>query len=181
MVQLGGSSGRPKNRLFWSQSMTFTQGFFRAGEVTATALNVYPNPLPIGRERHQYGDGPFARLKMPSLPNFPGVYLWDVDNEIVYVGQSRTPLSRRLGPNGYSSISNYNTFARQKGRTNGGQQTNCRINALANKALSSGQVIAIWYCITSAEEAASVEAQWMATFGMPRWNRRDERSNIRES
>jgi hypothetical protein len=65
---------------------------------------------------------------MPRLPNEPGLYLWDVDGLIVYVGQTRTPLSTRLGPNGYATISMYNTLARQPGRTNGGQQTNCRIS-----------------------------------------------------
>jgi hypothetical protein len=47
-----------------------------------------------------------------------------VDGRVVYVGQTRAPLSVRLGSQGYSTISKYNTFARQSGRTNGGQQTN---------------------------------------------------------
>ncbi len=112
---------------------------------------------------------------MPRLPNEPGVYLWEVNGSIMYVGQTRTVLSKRLGANGYATISTYNTLARQPGKTNGGQQTNCRINALANSALVSGQRIAIWTRVTAAAEAQEEEARWMTTFGVPAWNRRAER------
>ena len=113
---------------------------------------------------------------MPKLPTEPGLYLWDLDGAIVYVGQTRMPLSARLGPNGYATISNYNTLARQPGHSNGGQQTNCRINALANAALASGRQLAIWYRSTTADGAAAEEKEWMRRFGKPEWNRRDEGS-----
>jgi len=102
------------------------------------ALGLTPQALPPGRLRHAYGAGPFAKLRMPPLPREPGLYLWEEDGVIVYVGQTRMPLAVRLGPQGYATISNYNTFARQPGRTNGGQQTNCCVNALANRALAAG-------------------------------------------
>jgi hypothetical protein len=109
---------------------------------------------------------------MPSLPGAPGLYLWQADEEIVYVGQTRMPLRARLGPNGYSSISAYNTFAREPGRRNGGPQTNCRVNALVNAALVDGRKLTIWYRVT--EDGVAKEAEWMATFGLPIWNRRLE-------
>jgi hypothetical protein len=112
---------------------------------------------------------------MPSLPNVPGLYLWELDGTVVYVGQTRTPLAKRLGTNGYSTISAYNTLSPEPGRKNGGQQTNCRVNGLANAALVAGGHIAIWYRVTSAADALSEEARWMTAFGMPRWNRRAER------
>jgi len=98
-----------------------TDGFTYAGTVGNLGLNLTPAPPPNGRLRHPYGDGPFAKLVMPRLPNESGVYLWDVDESIAYVGQTRTPLSKRLGSNGYVTISACNTLARQPGRTNGGQ------------------------------------------------------------
>ena len=155
--------------------MTKTEGFTCAGPVGNLGLNLFPASPPVGRLRHPYGAGPFARLVMPQLPNEPGLYLWDVEGSIVYVGQTRTPISKRLGSNGYATISTYNTLARQPGKTNGGQQTNCRINALANAQLSLGQRIAIWYRVIAAEAAASEEARWMSIFGAPDWNRRIER------
>lgn len=152
-----------------------TDGFVRAGVVGNSGLNLEPDPLPGNRTRHAYGNGPFAKLRMPPLPNEPGLYLWEEDGNVVYVGQTRTPLSERLGSRGYSTISNYNTFARQPGRTNGGQHTNCRVNCLANRSLAEGRSLVIWYRTMSASEAQQAEASWMKQFGMPAWNRRDER------
>jgi hypothetical protein len=151
-----------------------TDGFVRAGEVGHRGLNLAPAAPPTGRLRHAHGSGPFARLVMPRLPAAPGLYLWEQDGQIVYVGQTRTPLVKRLGSNGYSTISMYNTLARQPGRRNGGQQTNCRVNALANQALAAGHRLTIWYRITTAEEAVVEEARWMAAHQRPQWNRRLE-------
>lgn len=113
---------------------------------------------------------------MPRLPAESGLYAWQLDGVVVYLGQTRTPLAKRLGSNGYATISNYNTLARQPGRTNGGQQTNCRINALANEALASSGTILIWYRVTPPERALLEEAAWMTRWGKPEWNRRLERS-----
>ncbi len=151
------------------------EGFVRAGIVGHAGLNVAPMPLAAGRERHSYGAGPFAKLLMPPLPGEPGLYLWEENGEVVYVGQTRTPLSVRLGSQGYSTISNYNTFAPQAGRRNGGQQTNCRVNALANRALNAGHTLVIWYRTTTAESARAEESLWMQRFGRPPWNLLDER------
>ena len=112
---------------------------------------------------------------MPSLPDRPGLYVWCVEGAPAYVGQTRGTLRARLGPNGYSRISTYNTFARQPGRTNGGQQTNCRVNALANEALRAGHELTLWYRITPAVDSALVEAEWMRLNGLPPWNKQDRR------
>jgi hypothetical protein len=152
-------------------------GFTCAGPVGHRDLNVAPADPPPGRRRHAFGDGPFARLKMPKLPALPGLYAWQLDDEsIVYLGQTRTPLAKRLGSNGYATISTYNTLARELGRTNGGQQTNCRVNALANAAFASGSRLVIWYRVTIPRSALAEEARWMAAFGKPEWNRRLERA-----
>jgi len=86
-------------------------------------------------------------------------------------------LRTRLGSNGYSSISNYNTFARQPSRSNGGQQTNCRVNMLANSSLANGDEINIWYRTEVGLDLRAEESKWMNQNGVPMWNRRDERSN----
>lgn len=112
---------------------------------------------------------------MPTLPSEPGLYAWERDGVVVYVGQTRVPLSTRLGSNGYSTISRYNTFAREPGRKNGGQQTNCRVNALANAALVAGSRLVIWYRVTPGDDAPREEAAWMSRWGQPDWNRRRER------
>jgi hypothetical protein len=108
---------------------------------------------------------------MPTLLAGSGLYLWELDGHILYVGQTRTSLSKRLGSQGYSNIINYNTFARQLGRTNGGQETNCRINSLANSLLSAGKIVNIWTKLTPPELALEEESEWIKTFGKPDWNR----------
>ena len=154
-----------------------TAGFSRAGDVGHDGLDQAPVEPPQGRSRHAYGHGPFARLLMPPLPDAPGLYLWELEGQVVYVGQTRMPLRKRLGPMGYARISTYNTFARQPGHRNGGQQTNCRVNALANLALSEGRRLTIWYRVTSASDALSEEARWMTDHGKPEWNRKLEKES----
>lgn len=153
-----------------------TSGFVCAGRVGNRGLNLVPTEPPASRMRHRYGGGPFADLVMPQLPAAPGVYLWDEDGVIVYVGQTRMPLAKRLGSNGYAHISTYNTLPPEVGRRNGGQQTNCRLNTLANSSLSSGRALRIWYHLTEPGQALAAEARWMRDFGVPAWNRRIERS-----
>jgi len=150
-------------------------GFTSAGFVTADRVDLVPAPPPPGRTRHQYGAGPFAALRMPPVPDAPGVYLWLLDGAPVYVGRTITSLRGRLGSNGYATISTYNTLAAQPGRSNGGQQTNCRIDALANAALGAGGRIEIRFRITDADRAAGAEQMWMRSHGVPDWNARDER------
>jgi hypothetical protein len=153
----------------WTDGLTF------AGTIVAAAIDQAPMPAPLGRTRHPYGHGPFAVLRMPMLPAQPGLYVWCSDGVPVYVGQTRAALRSRLGSNGYSRVSSYNTFARQPGRTNGGQQTNCRVNALANIALRDGHELTLWYRVTSALKARIAEADWMSRNGLPPWNRQDRR------
>lgn len=116
---------------------------------------------------------------MPPLPAESGLYAWKCDDAVVYVGQTRTPLVKRLGPNGYATISTYNTLAREPGRRNGGQQTNCRINALASDAMKAGATLSIWYRVTPPDRAAVEESLWMAKYGKPPWNRRLEQPLMR--
>jgi hypothetical protein len=113
---------------------------------------------------------------MLSLPAKPGLYVWQRDEVVVYIGQTGTPLAGRLGSNGYATIYAYNTLAKEAGRKNGGQQTNCRVNALANDALSTGSTLKIWYRVCSPKVAPAEEAQWMLRHGVPEWNRRIERT-----
>jgi hypothetical protein len=142
-----------------------------AGPIGYRELNILPAPLPIGRSRNKYGNGPFAKLIMPLVPSEPGLYLWEIDGKVLYVGQTRTLLRKRLGSQGYSTISNYNTFARQPGRKNAGQETNCRVNALANAVLVSGKILNIWTKPTAPELAFAEETEWISTYGKPAWNR----------
>lgn len=112
---------------------------------------------------------------MPGLPDSPGIYLWVLDLHPVYVGKTSRSLRTRLGSAGYSNISIYKTLAASGARKNGGQQTNCRVNGLANQALRDGHRLDIWYQVSPPEDAAAAESNWMRINGVPVWNKRDER------
>lgn len=156
----------------------WNDGLILGGVIEGVAVDQYPAEPPPGRQRHRHGEGPFAILRMPLLPDQPGLYIWTLSGAPVYVGQTRSTLRNRLGSNGYSRISTYNTFARQPGRRNGGQETNCRINALANTALREGHELGIWYRATTAGEASGAEAEWMHQHGLPIWNRQDRSRKV---
>jgi hypothetical protein len=157
-------------------AIEWSVGLVCAGPVLARENGIEsPQPEP-GRERHRYGGGPFAALEMPSVPDSPGIYVWSVKGVPVYVGKASNSLHTRLGANGYARISRYNTYAPQPGRKNGGQQTNCRINALAGAALGSGEPIELWYrTLPTSVEASEAESGWVRNYGVPAWSLRDER------
>lgn len=149
-------------------------GFRRTGQIRSVALDIDPGVPPPGRTRHRYGDGPFALLSMPELPTHSGLYIWEVDGDVLYLGQTSQSLVRRMGSQGHAVIHRANTLAPEPGRRNGGQRTNCRINALANEVLRRGGVISLWTRETTSSDARDLESQWMAEFCTPPWNRRSE-------
>ena len=146
------------------------EGMQMAGEIVAARLDQHPPDPPAGRDRHAYGDGPFAVLKMPPLPDSSGLYLLCVDGAVVYVGHTRKSLRNRLVSNGLARISHYSTLSAQPGRTNGGQQTHCRVNALANRALRNNRSLTLLYKVTEESGAHSAKTAWMRRHGSPTWN-----------
>ncbi|QSO48351.1 GIY-YIG nuclease family protein [Alicyclobacillus mengziensis] len=67
---------------------------------------------------HQYGMGPFCHFTIPKV-NAEGVYVIQVSDQIVYVGECENLSNRFNMGNGY--ISPRNCYV-------GGQATNCRLN-----------------------------------------------------
>ena len=67
---------------------------------------------------HTNGNGPFCRFKI-NAKNVPGVYLWVVNSDIIYIGETAN-LKERFN-SGYGIISPRNCYV-------GGQSTNCKMN-----------------------------------------------------
>ena len=80
----------------------------------------------------------FCRFK-PDLPITKGVYLWVIDDEIVYIGEG-VNLRDRFN-NGYGNISPRNCFK-------GGQSTNVRMNRVVLYHYQQKQDIEIYICET---------------------------------
>lgn len=75
------------------------------------------------------------RLNLPNVKK-QGVYLWVVDNEVVYIGETIN-LRNRFNI-GYGNISPRNIFA-------GGQSTNCKMNRVAMQYFEQSKAIKIYF------------------------------------
>lgn len=82
-----------------------------------------------------YGKGAFCRFSIEA-DDVPGVYLWVVDDEIIYIGET-IGLRRRFNM-GYGNISTRNCFV-------GGQNTNCKMNKIVLALYEQGKVISLYF------------------------------------
>lgn len=89
-----------------------------------------------GLALNKYGTGPFCKFKIPSNIKKSGVYAIVVNSLIKYIGECKS-LSDRFNM-GYGIISPRKCYI-------GGQETNCRINALILKSLGEGLKVALWF------------------------------------
>ena len=107
-----------------------------------------PGSTTRSRARHVYGHGPFAKLR---CLRFPINLACTSGTKTVPSSTSAKPRSHLRVDSVRMAIQRSRTTTplplRQQGRRNGGQQTNCRINALANLSLDQGHVLTIWYRI----------------------------------
>lgn len=130
----------------------------RAGDGTVQAFmpqSRYRNALTVPLNR--YGAGPFCKFAIPRIHRLSGVYLMVADGRVRYVGECAN-LSARFNM-GYGNISPKNCFK-------GGQETNCRVNALIYEAVASGTRLDLWFHATDdykaveAELRSSLKAEW---------------------
>lgn len=110
---------------------------------------------------HQYGWGPFCELEIDTseFQETPGVYLFAVDGNVRYIGET-IDLDSRI-QQGYSHISPANCFE-------GGQQTNCRINHNLFSAARDGDPISLWFRETTDHQEFEQE---LCSRYDPLWNR----------
>jgi hypothetical protein len=113
---------------------------------------------------HKYGGGSFCRFRIDPGLGGPGVYVLTVNGSVAYVGEC-DDLSGRFNM-GYGQISPRNCFR-------GGQETNCRINALILQSAQRAEKIDLWFLGSAGGERVDrklVEAQLVAQLKPP-WNR----------
>lgn len=86
-----------------------------------------------------YGNGAFCSFSI-NAGNWPGVYLWVVDGEIIYIGETAS-LQKRFNM-GYGSISPRNCYV-------GGQSTNCKMNKAVLSLHEQGKVVSLYFYKTT--------------------------------
>lgn len=80
-----------------------------------------------------HGKGPFCRFSIKA-GEWPGVYLWVVDNNIIYIGET-DGLQRRFNA-GYGRIAPRNCYL-------GGQSTNCKMNKVVLSFYVQGKTVSL--------------------------------------
>lgn len=99
------------------------------------ALKFYPQKRKRGRKLHKFGSGAFCRFHIDA-PDVSGVYLWVLDNQILYIGRTKH-LAQRFN-NGYGKISASNCYI-------GGTITNCRMNKVLLELFERGKIINLYF------------------------------------
>lgn len=93
------------------------------------------------------GKGAFCRFVI-DVEDVPGVYLWIVDDEIIYIGETKN-LRKRFNT-GYGNISPRNCYL-------GGQSTNCKMNKVVLEYFEAGKQIKLYFLKTDDYKRVELE------------------------
>lgn len=94
--------------------------------------------LKSGRRLNPYGKPPFCRFSV-NVPDRAGVYLWIVEDEIIYIGEGQN-LQKRF--NDYGHIYAANCYA-------SGRNTNCKMNKVVLEQAKKGQYVKLYFYETA--------------------------------
>ena len=94
-----------------------------------------------------YGAGAFCRFSIDA-DDVPGVYLWVVDDEIIYIGET-VKLRQRFN-NGYGNIQPVNCYI-------GGQTTNCKMNKVVADLYRRGRLVKLYFFETKDNKRVELE------------------------
>lgn len=117
----------------------------RDGEIQIFESPLFPQRRYRGVHNHDFLQGidentQFCSFRMTGLPRTCGVYLWVVDDEIIYIGETIN-FYKRFN-DGYGNISPRNCYQ-------GGQSTNVKMNRAALDLWQKGKRIEIYVCETN--------------------------------
>ena len=101
------------------------------------------NGLPLNKN----GSGSFCKFSIDA-GEWPGVYLWVVDDELIYIGETEN-LSQRFN-RGYGIIAPRNCFK-------GGQSTNCKMNKVVLELSKLGKTIKLYFLYTNNNKQVELE------------------------
>lgn len=101
------------------------------------------NNLPLSA----YGKGGFCRFSI-NAPKCAGVYIWVVEDKIIYIGETEN-LYQRFNV-GYGNISPRNCYIK-------GQSTNCKMNKIVLELYEQGKMIDLYFYETKEYKAVELE------------------------
>ena len=105
-------------------------------------LNVYDHKDSeyTDRKKNAFGERDYCSFKIDYPQKVSGVYLWVVDDEIIYIGET-DDLVKRFN-SGYGKITPYNC-------TTKGQITNCKMNGVVLDYFCQNKVIHLYFLPTT--------------------------------
>ncbi len=95
----------------------------------------------------KFSDGAFCRFSI-NAGDWPGVYLWVVDNRIIYIGET-DDLKGRFNI-GYGNISPRNCYV-------SGQSTNCKMNKVVLDLFEQGKRVSLFFYETTDYKRVELE------------------------
>ncbi len=107
--------------------------------------NKYNNEKGLPLSYH--GKGAFCRFSI-NAGDWPGVYLWVIDGQIIYIGETIN-LQQRFNK-GYGTISPRNCYI-------GGQNTNCKMNKIILDYHELGKIISLYFYPTMEYKLVELE------------------------
>ena len=101
----------------------------------------------LNKHLHYFGKGTFCRFSI-NADNLTGVYLWVVDDQIIYIGET-VKLAQRFNT-GYGYIEGINCYE-------GGQTTNCKMNKVVLNLAKKGKTIKLYFFKTEDHKRVELE------------------------
>ena len=120
----------------------FIQELLPKCDAEGNVVTYYPQNNYINRKGlplSYHGKGAFCRFSI-NAGDWPGVYLWVADGQIIYIGET-AGLQRRFNV-GYGNISPRNCYSH-------GQSTNCKMNKVVFGSYERGKPVSIYFYITT--------------------------------
>jgi hypothetical protein len=128
----------------------FIQELIPECDAQGNAVKYYPQNKYDNKKRlplSYYGTGAFCRFSI-NAGNSPGVYLWVVGGQIIYIGET-AGLQQRFNM-GYGVISPRNCYV-------GGQSTNCRMNKVLLDYYELGKTVSLYFYATTKYKQVELE------------------------
>lgn len=119
----------------------YLQQLLPESDTTGCVIKYYPQSEYDNRKRlplSHNGKGAFCRFSI-NAGEWPGVYLWVVNNSIIYIGET-SGLKSRFNM-GYGRIAPRNCYV-------GGQSTNCKMNKVVLALYERGEKVSLYFYYT---------------------------------
>ena len=120
----------------------FIQELLPESKTEGSVVKYYPQNDYVNKKGlplSYHGKGAFCRFSI-NAGDWSGVYLWVVDGQIIYIGET-AGLQKRFNM-GYGNISPRNCYI-------GGQSTNCKMNKVVFGYYERGKTVSLYFHITT--------------------------------